>query len=188
MLIVIEGIDGTGKGTQMDLLKKRFANAVFVKYPTEKFDILTRYLEKKVEISKKALFLTFLADIEDDQKRIRRLLDEGKLVIMDRYALSTIAYELGEVGHERAKKIVSELELIRPDKIILLDIEIDEAMKRKANQKTPDRYEEDKKHLARVREKFLSLMKERFLSTIWHKIDANKTIEEVHSEIVSLIK
>ncbi len=188
MLIVIEGVDGTGKGTQIELLKKEFPNAVFVKYPTPKFGILSEYLEKKVEISKKALFLTFLADIADDQPRIQKMLNKGKTIIMDRYVLSTIAYELGEIGQENAARIVDGVRLIKPDKIILLDIEIDKAMKRKANQKTPDRYEEDKKHLMQVREKFLSLMGERFLSTIWHKIDASKTIEEVHSEIVNLIK
>lgn len=187
MLIVIEGIDGTGKGTQIQMLTKSIPSAVFVKYPTPKFDILSRYLEKKLNLSKKSVFLTFLADIADDQPRIHQLLKEGKTVIMDRYVLSTIAYELDEFGQEKARRMVSELDLIKPDKIILLDIEIDQAMKRKANQKSPDRYEEDKKHLIKVRERFGDLYKERFLSTNWHRVDASRTIEQVHLDIMSLI-
>ena len=187
MLIVIEGIDGTGKGTQIDMLAKKMPNVVFVKYPTPKFGILTQYLERKTELSKKAVFLAFLADIADDQPRVQKLLDEGKTIIMDRYVLSTIAYELDEFGQDKAREIVKQIGLIKPDKIILLDIEINEAMKRKANQKSPDRYEEDKKHLTKVRERFAQLYKERFLSTNWHKVDTSKPINDVNSEIMRII-
>ncbi|MBU0585986.1 deoxynucleoside kinase, partial [Candidatus Micrarchaeota archaeon] len=88
MLIVIEGIDGCGKETQIKLLKEKLDFDLF-KYPTRNFSILTEYLEKKKEVSKKALFHLFLADIANEQEKVAK----SEFAILDRYVFSTIAYE-----------------------------------------------------------------------------------------------
>lgn len=187
-MIVIEGGDGTGKGTQVELLKKEFPDAVVFKYPTRNFPMLNDYLEKKIELDPKSLFLLFLSDIANEQEKIREAQEEGKLVILDRYVFSTIAYELDGVPYENAKKVIEAMDFIKPDKVILLDISPEESQKRKKAQKSLDRYESDIEYLGKVRNNFLRLFEEKFLCDDWVTVDASKSVEEVHKEIMKEIE
>ena len=184
VLVVIEGIDGVGKSTQIELLKGKLDCEVFV-YPTKKFQILRDYLDKKTELDPKSLFLLFLADIAADQGNVKN--SKAKIVILDRYVFSTIAYELGEIPYEERKKAVESVGFLKPDLAILLDADPQISQKRKTNQKNPDRYEEKLDFLKTVRSNFLKLEEERFLTTSWHRVDATSDIESVHSEIMKLI-
>lgn len=188
MLIVFEGIDGCGKETQIKLLKEKYSEAVVFKYPTKKFQMLNDYLERKLELAPKSLFLLFLSDIANEQKKVKEALDAGKTVILDRYVFSTISYELAEMHFPQAKKIVEGLGFLKPDAVILLDITPDVSQERKKKQKELDRYEENKEYLRMVRENFLRLYEERFLTANWHKIDASKTVEEVHAQVMRALK
>ena len=67
MLIVAEGGDGCGKNTQIDLLKKKL-EFEFFKYPTKNFPIIEDYLEGRIALHPKSLFLLFLADIAEEQE------------------------------------------------------------------------------------------------------------------------
>jgi len=186
-LLVFEGIDGCGKETQIRLLKEKRPEAVMFKYPTKTFQMLNDYLERKVDIAPKALFLLFLADIANEQRKIKEALDEGKLVILDRYVFSTIAYEVKEFHYPQAKKIVEGIGFIRPDKVILLDITAETSQERKSRQKQLDRYEENREYLGKVRENFLRLCEERFLTDEWKKIDAGADIGKVHAQIMEAL-
>ncbi|MEW6036520.1 MAG: dTMP kinase [Candidatus Micrarchaeota archaeon] len=188
MLVVFEGIDGCGKETQIKLLREKRPEAVLFKYPTKSFQMLNDYLEKKVELSPKALFLLFLSDISNEQKKVKEALEAGKLVILDRYVFSTIAYELNEIMFPQAKKIVEGIGFLKPDKVVLLDITPEISQERKKKQKELDRYEENREYLGRVRENYLRLEEERFLTPNWHKLDAGKGIDEVHAEIMRALK
>ncbi len=187
MLLVIEGLDGSGKGAQIELLKKELPDAVVFKYPTRTFQMLNDYLEKKVELAPKSLFLLFLSDIANEQRRVKAALEEGKTVILDRYVFSTIAYEVNEFLYPQAKKIVEGIGFLKPDMVLLLDITPEVSQERKAKQKALDRYEENVEYLRRVRENFLRLHEEKFLCEDWRKIDGTKSIEEVHGEIVKAL-
>jgi len=94
MYIAIEGIDTAGKSTQIELLKKEFPNAVFIKEPG--FTTLGQKLRKIIfqdEITKKAELFLFLADrAETVEKVIKPNL--YKLIISDRSVISGIAYAL----------------------------------------------------------------------------------------------
>jgi len=177
MFVVFEGIDGTGKDTQIELLKKEFDFKHF-KYPTDKFSILRDYLNGEVSLEKKSSFMLFLADILDEQKK----LSEQEFSIVDRYVYSTIAYELDELGFEKSKKIVEDLGFLKPGLVILLDISEETAQKRKAAQKKLDRYEGNSEYLGKVREKFLKLAGESFHSK-WVVVDAEGSVDEVNSRI-----
>ena len=185
-LIVLEGVDGCGKNTQIELIKEKHPCAVF-KYPTTNYQMLNDYLEKKVSLDPKALFLLFLADIAEDQKNVKKALDEGKLVILDRYVFSTISYEVNSIGYPDAKKIVEGVGFLKPDMVLLLDVDSKTSQERKKAQKKLDRYEENAEYLEKVRSNFLKLAEERFLTTNWHKIDATGDINSVHQEIMKLI-
>lgn len=188
MLIVFEGIDGCGKETQIKLLREKTPDAVVFKYPTKKFQMLNDYLEKKLELAPKSLFLLFLSDISNEQKKVKEALDAGKTVILDRYVFSTISYELAEMHFPQAKKIVEGLGFLKPDTVLLLDITPEVSQERKSKQKQLDRYEENKEYLGMVRENFLRLYEERFLTSNWHKVDASKSVEEVHAQIMRALK
>jgi dTMP kinase len=187
MLIVIEGGDGCGKGTQIELLKKELDCVVF-KYPTSKTPELNEFLEKKKEFDQREVFYLFLKDIKNEQEEIRRAIASGKTVILDRYVLSTIAYEKDGISFDEAKDIVLGVDFIKPDLVILMDIDPKVSQERKKKQKTLDRYEADMRYLEKVRENFLKLFKERFLTTNWHKIDANNSVSTVHEQIMVSIK
>jgi len=186
-LIVIDGIDGCGKGEQIRLLKEKRPDAAIFKYPTKHFQMLNDYLEKKVELSPKSLFLLFLSDIANEQRKVKEAIDAGKLVILDRYVFSTIAYEVNEFLYPQAKKIVEGIGFMKPDKVILLDITPEVSQERKSKQKQLDRYEENKEYLRKVRDNFLRLFEEKFLCEEWTKIDGSKSVEEVHSEIMKAL-
>jgi dTMP kinase len=186
MLVVFEGPDGGGKGAQIQLLRKKFPDAVVFKYPTMNYQMLNDYLEKKVSIDSKSLFLLFLADIAQEQENVKAALAQGKLVILDRYVFSTIAYEVNGISYEHGKRIVEGVGFLKPDMVILLDIAPEVSQERKRKQKELDRYEENASYLGTVRSNFLKLHGERFLTPNWHKIDAGMGIDEVHAGIMKL--
>jgi dTMP kinase len=184
MLIVIEGIDGCGKDTQIRLLKEKRDDVVVFKYPTKNFQMLNDYLEKKAELSPKSLFLLFLSDIANEQTKVKAAVDSGKLVVLDRYVFSTISYELNEFHFPQAKKIVEGIGFLKPDKVIMLDITPEVSQERKSKQKKLDRYEENLEFLRNVRDNYLRLYDERFLCPDWVRIDASKSVESVHRELM----
>jgi dTMP kinase len=188
MLIVFEGIDGCGKETQIKLLREKMPDSVVFKYPTKSFQMLNDYLERKLELSSKSLFLLFLSDIANEQELVRVALDSGKTVILDRYVFSTISYELADIHFPQAKKIVEGLGFIKPDKVLLLDIPPEVSQERKKKQKKLDRYEENREYLSRVRGNFIRLEEERFLTPNWHKLDAGRSVEAVHADIMKLLR
>lgn len=186
MLVVFEGIDGSGKDTQLALLKKHFSFEYF-KYPTLKYRLLRDYLDKKIVLSRKASFLLFLSDIADEQERLTAATENSELVVVDRYIYSTIAYELGDLGYEKSKEIVNNVGFIRPDLVVLLDLDVKIAQRRKAVQKEPDRYESDGKYLEQVRQKFLRQAEESFHAKRWSVVDASLTKEEVGKAIEDML-
>jgi dTMP kinase len=186
-ILAIEGLDGCGKDTQIRLLKEKFPRIVVFKYPTLRYTLLKDYLEQKIELAPKAIFLLFLADIAEDQKNLRKALSEKKTIILDRYIFSTIAYEVKGINYERGKQIVEGIRYLKPDMVILLDIDQKTSQTRKGQQKKLDRYEGDMEYLEKVRSNFLKLYEEKFLTENWHKIDASRDVKAVHASIMKLL-
>ncbi len=185
MFIVIEAIDGAGKDTQIDLLKKSI-NFSYFKYPTPGNKRLRAYLEKKEDINGSELVDLFLDDIYAEQDKVATAIKDG-LTISDRYIFSTIAYESHLVDFDDIKKRVEFHGFIKPDLVILLDIPAIVAQQRKAKQKMLDRYEENISYLENVRKKFLRLYEERYFAKKWVKIDASLSIEQVQKDILNLL-
>ncbi len=186
--IVLEGLDGCGKDTQIALLKEKLDFTHF-KYPTNEFPSLREYLEKKRELGPKSLFLLFLADIANEQEKLE---DTLELSIIDRYIFSTICYD-NHFSYGQAKDLVSDIGFVRPDMVILLDLPPEVAYKRKMEQKkkegvSPDRYDEDAEYLKHVRERFLTLKEDSFMCDKWVVLDATKSPKELHKEILKLFK
>ena len=183
-VVVLEGLDGVGKETHINLLRKKFKLKLF-KYPTKKARKIKKYLQKKIELTNEELFNLFLEDILDEQNKIKKALKSNKLIILDRYLFSTIAYTA--LPYPKSKTLVKKSNPIKPDLVILLDIPPKESYKRKKKQKIPDRHESDVKYLVKVRKRFLKLYKEKFFCKKWKKIDGKKSIGEIHKNILSTL-
>ena len=186
MFIVIEAIDGAGKDTQIDLLKKTIKFSYF-KYPTSGNKRLRAYLEKKEDINGSELVDLFLDDIYSEQGKVADATKLG-LTISDRYLFSTIAYESHLVDFDEIKKRAELHGFIKPDLVVLLDIHANVAQQRKAKQKKLDRYEENINYLENVRKQFLRLYEERYFAKKWVKIDATRSIEAIHKDILNVLK
>ncbi|PIU81664.1 dTMP kinase, partial [Candidatus Micrarchaeota archaeon CG06_land_8_20_14_3_00_50_6] len=193
MLIVFEGIDGSGKETQVgmcrDYLKGKAgaAEVVLHKYPTGNFRELHKYLEGASELDAKSQFLLFLADIANEQKDIRSEFMQGKIVILDRYVFSTIAYQGEHLGTKTCTDLISKLDFIKPDLAVLLDLPARKAMERKQKQKSLDRFESDAVFLESVRSRYLKLAMKRFGSSRWAVLNADRDENVVHSDVVDKI-
>lgn len=186
MWIVMEGVDGSGKDTQIGLLRKKMKFAYF-KYPTPQNQKIQEYLARKLSIEGSDLVDLFLDDIYAEQEKLAGAAKKG-LAIVDRYVFSTIAYEAHLVEEEEIQRRIERRGFIRPDKVLLLDLPAKTAYERKKGQKTLDRYEEDVAYLERVRQNFLELYQERYGAKKWVKIDASRSVEEVHAAILKEIR
>lgn len=131
--VVFEGGEGSGKDTQIELLRAHLPDAVFTKEPggtavgTELRKLLLdwrgSYIDPLAE-----LLLFSASRVHFMEEVIRPALTEGKTVVANRFALSTIAYqvygrerpELLAVAQDIYKKVVREH---TPDLTILLDLD-----------------------------------------------------------------
>jgi dTMP kinase len=204
MLVAFEGIDGSGKATQIAKLsrhlKEKGRKSAVIAYP-DMLGPLARplgdVLHGQLDLGAEAQFFLFLADILRDQAkeegRLRQEMKANSVVILDRYCLSTIAYQKCKgMDGKKAEKIVAEAKPIAPDIVILLDMDAKAASGRKYSQKEPDRFEADLKFQECVRRGFLELAKKKFLCKNWAVVDAAGTpdavAERVQAEIDKLIK
>ncbi len=104
-LIVVEGIDGSGKTTQAKELVKKLnkadLNASFTKEPTD--DLIGKFIREnilsgKVSVSPVATQYLFNADRAMHVEKISEFLKKGVTVVMDRYFWSSVAYAIADMG------------------------------------------------------------------------------------------
>lgn len=179
--IVVEGIDGAGKATQVEELQKlakRRRDRVFVhKFPTQDAKKIHEYLNGKIKLSEDELFEQYSQDIQKFQEEIKRQLGLG-WVICDRYAISTVAYQSILSDLQTRIKQIEKKQFAKPDTIVWIDLPVEVAMSRKAKQKTPDRHEADRKFLQKVADNYIKLYETEFMCSNWIRVwgDENPTI------------
>jgi dTMP kinase len=190
-LVVIEGADGAGGEEQskrlFKLLKETGKPAVRHQYPDYSGpvgELIHGYLHKEYEFSPEMLLLLYGADMVKDKERIRKWLAEDKIVILDRYFTSALAYQtLQGIKLENVIKFAEIFSLPKPDYIIYLKVSAEVSMSRKLQEKESlDRNESDKSFVERVLNSYDYLIKNNIFGQ-WYVIDANKPIEEVFQEI-----
>ncbi len=115
MFIVLEGLDGAGKSTQIRMLRRFFADrgveSEYVHFP--RFDspvygeLIARFLRGEFggvgEVDPYLVALLFAGDRADAASRIREWLAQGKAVILDRYVYSNVGFQCAKLpaGEER---------------------------------------------------------------------------------------
>jgi len=128
VFICIEGLDGSGKSTQAKLLTKKLCkagyNAVFTAEPSQgkigKFIRKRLFEQERLPTTVEALL--FAADrIEHVQNTIVPALNEGKIVISDRYVYSSLAYQ-GSAGLDLTWIETINANAKKPDLSIFVDV------------------------------------------------------------------
>ena len=176
MYIVFEGIDGSGKSTQIQLLKEwleanGFRVETFVEPTDSEVGKLIREIlqhpDAQTEKVQKTLALLFAAD---RMLIMDKLEDESKIIISDRSFISSLAYqepvEWIEILNRYAKK---------PDLLILLDLDVKKSVARTSGEDTF----ENEEFLIRVKENYLKIVRD-----YEHQIiNANNGVNKVSSDI-----
>ena len=145
MLIVLEGLDGAGKSTQVAALKKylekRVGNLEYIHFPRYDApvygDLISRFLRGEFgsneTVHPQLVALLFAEDRHGAAPEIRQALAGGKTVLLDRYVYSNIAYQCAKLpegpGREQLRNWILETEfgpfgLPRPDVNLFLDVPI----------------------------------------------------------------
>lgn len=188
MLITFEGIDGCGKTTQVKLLseylKKKGIKCLVTREPggTMEGEKIREILMKEDLVPLAELFLFLASRAQHVEKLIIPALRDGKIVLVDRFIDSSVAYQ--GFGRGIGEDIVRELNDLatkgtKPDLTFYIDIDVDEALKRK---KVINRFEEEKSFLEKVRKGYLKLAeKERKRIVV---LNGNMKVEEIHRKIV----
>lgn len=186
LLIVFEGLDGSGISTQAkslcELLLKKGKEVILTKEPTVSFigGTIKSILKKEIKTSPLTLQLLFTADRAHHLfSEIEPELDKGRIVICDRYILSTLAFGGTEIDIEFLKQINSKFRT--PDLTFILDVPPEVCLERIRKTRF-EHFElfEEKEKFEKIRQIYLSI-KEFFPNV--YLIDGNRSIEEVAKEI-----
>jgi dTMP kinase len=187
ILITIEGIDGVGKTTQVaklaDFLRQKGHIVCELKEPTDGiWGKKIKDLSKNGRnISPKEECRWFLEDrLEDVEKNINPALRSGKIVILDRYYYSNMAYQ-GALGLNM-DKIQKENEKFspKPDLVIILDAPPKTGLDRIKNQRMEDlNYFETLEYQNKVRKFFLKM---KDFDNV-RVLDGSRGINEVQTDI-----
>ena len=195
-LIVFEGVDASGKSTQIKLLENKFTknDISFSTFREPGGNPLSEkireiLLDKSIEMSNESELMLFLASrAENTKSGILRELDKDKFVICDRYSDSTLAYQGFGKGIDKEFINLCNSYVTKgtvPAITIILDIERNKSKVRDNNEK--DRMEDNsdiffKNVSAGYREISKNSPDRYFL------IDGTLSIDEIHQEIWNKVK
>jgi dTMP kinase len=187
-LIAFEGLDQSGKETQVRRLRDRLERAghavdslTFPCYATPIAREIARALGSGHEYAPDVLQLLFIANRYEYRPQILEWTRAGHIVLCDRYLASSVAY--GEAqGVDAAWLLDVQRQLPQPDLTILIDISPQTASVRKAAGR--DRFERDLALLTRVRESYLRQAR----TPGWHRVDGEQPIDAVASDIVRIME
>lgn len=145
MLIVLEGLDGAGKSTQVKKLKTYLESVCqnleyihFPRYDSEVFGgLIGKFLRGGFgsldRVHPQLVALLFAEDRRTASPQIRKVLDNGGCVLLDRYVYSNIAYQCAKLSDsdevEELRKWIADTEygsfgIPKPDLNIFLDVPI----------------------------------------------------------------
>lgn len=183
--IVFEGLDGAGLSTQAwklrDYLQSKGKGVVLTKEPTNSLigGLIRSSLRKEWKTSPLSLQMLFVADRAHHlANEIEPAIKKGKIVICDRYILSTLAFGSLDVNMNFLKHV--NMNFRRPDITFIIDTQPRICLQRiKKSRNHTELFEEEQK-LIQIRNNYLSL-KNHFSGTFI--VDGNKDVEDVFKDI-----
>ena len=215
LLVVIEGIDGSGKGTQSARLRDRLlARGLragllsFPRYDATFFgqrigDFLNGRFGQLNEVDPFLASLLYAGDRLESKAELTRLLATNDVLVLDRYGPSNIAHQAGKRTGEQRRELADWIEKIeydlfglpRPDLVVLLDIPTKDSQEliakkeqRSYTTQAADIQEADTDYLSRVRSAYRELAAERGWSivSVVHQ-QAIRSMEDITAEIEQLV-
>lgn len=189
-LIVIEGIDGTGKSTQAtmlaDALRKEGHEVVQSFEPTN--GPWGRQLRESATTGRLTIEEELDCFLKDRRQHVEELIAptiaRGGIVVLDRYYFSSMAYQ-GARGIDPASiREKNEVFAPQPDLLLILDLPVDIALERIGVRDGEANEFEKRESLQFCRDLFLSLKDEEFACVI----DTDASINDVHQQVIAAVK
>ena len=188
VLVNLEGIDGCGKSTQSKLLREKLEEegekVIILKEPTKRphGQKLWDVLHGKRKASNEEILELFVLDRKQHvEEKIQPALDDGTVVLMDRYYYSSMAYQVAggiDVEEIREKHVFAP----RPDVVLIFDLPVSVALERVKEHSDADEFEKEE-HLEKVREAYLDLGNDPLVRIV----DATGTPEEIFEDVWRLV-
>jgi len=199
MFITFEGPEGSGKSSLIPKLTKTLIEAGYEVVQTRepggtaigdqiRDTLLSLKNEEMHPVTETLLFQASRA--QHVNQIIKPALVDGKVVLCDRYADSTMAYQ--GYGHQRDLETITQIiayatSNLKPDLTILLDLDVEMGLKRRSGDS--DNWNRlDAKELAfhkRVREGYLQMVADE--PDRWVVVDASRSLDEVLQEVENIV-
>lgn len=216
LLVVIEGIDGSGKGTQAARLRERLQRRKlrvgllsFPRYEATFFgrrigDFLNKRFGDLHEVDPFLASLLYAGDRFESRGELLRQLSENDVLILDRYVPSNMAHQAGKQTGEARRQLSEWIETVeyeiyglpRPDLVILLDTPAQvsqELIARKAQRtytaEAADMQEADSDHLSQTRTVYCELAAERGWSILPVTVGGQlRPIDHITDDVENLVR
>ena len=186
-IIVLEGTDKAGKTTQsrmlLETLKALGKVCVIIDFPDYTTPIgmeIRAFLDGKRDYPPETKHLLFSANRWEKKKEIESMVENGTIVVMNRYWQSNLAYGTAN-GMDEGWLMRLDKGLPKEDIVLLILVNPATSAKRA---ETQDSFEADKKLAERAYKNYMKLAKQ----FKWKVIDGSKSKEQVHQEVMKLLK
>ena len=188
VLVNLEGIDGCGKSTQSKLLQEKLEEegekVIILKEPTKRphGQKLWDMLHGKRKATNEEILELFVLDRKQHvDEKIQPALDDGGIVLMDRYYYSSMAYQVAggiDVEEIREKHAFAP----KPDIVLIFDLPVSIALERVKGHSDADEFEKEE-HLEKVRIAYLDLENDPLVRIV----DATRTPEGIFGDVWKLV-
>ena len=215
-LVAIEGIDGSGKGTQakrlLERLKAEGQRATLLSFPRYDAtffgravgDFLNGAFGSLDQVHPFFSALLFAGDRFESRSLLADALGGNDVVVLDRYVASNVAHQAARLEGSARERLIAAIEYLefelyqlpRPDLVVLLDLSVSQAQHLIANkparsytERSADIQEADADYLARVRDLYLDLARS---ESNWSVIGCEqhgslRAVVDIAEEIGSLV-
>lgn len=211
-LLVIDGIDGSGKTTQIELLKQYLASQglalqveiiSFPRYGDNLYvDLVQKYLEGEFgpigQIDSHFIALAYAGDRMLAKGQIEKWLSEGKIVIANRYVSASKAHLGVNISEEKRTEFVNWIDkleyetnrLPKEDMTIILNVDPGNAQENARQDDIKDIHEEDLTHLQKAALLFSELAKDDPSWVVVNCMENGKmqTKEVIHQKVIDVLK
>ena len=217
MFIVIEGNDGSGKGTQFNLIADYLRNkgkeielVDFPQYGKKSAGPVEEYLNGKYgtldQVDSKTASLFYAVDRFDASFKIRNAIEKNKIVLANRYVLSNAAHQGAKIKDKNERKEFFDwiqnleygiLKLPKPNLIIFLrvpaaisyELVLKKSERKHLEGKKQDIHEADIEYLKKVEQTYLELaQQDKDIRTIECVVNGNLlSVEQIQKQIIDII-
>lgn len=187
-IIVLEGIDKAGKGTQCKLLQNEIMKAGFnckiLDFPDYSTPIgkeIRLFLDGRRSYSSEVQHMLLSVNRWEKKEEIEKMLQNGTIIIMDRYYQSNLVYGL---SHDLDLNWLINLDKGLPQENLVIILEIDPETSYRRVSYNRDVFERNQDFLITVKQNY------RKLSEVyrWNIINGEENVEKIHNRIWNLVK